>query len=251
MYRVVLMGACLLAAGCAPSEPAIFHLQPELSQSVSLPAVRDAVLSWHIPQAVPVFRGARLLADAPRPVSAAVALTKSIIRSNPRLSPPDALRLAIFSERAARRYGLNQDFFGATILQESAFDPFAISSAGALGIAQFMLETADAFSIDPLDPRDALAGSAQLLATYVARYRSRYVHADPYALALAAYNAGPLAVARYEGVPPYSETRDYIGDINERIARILSEQRSPQAVVAAVSPHQHHKWRLREHRADR
>lgn len=184
---------------------------------------------------MPVFRGARLLADAPRPASAAVALTKSIIRSNPRLSPLDALRLAIFSERAARRFGLNQDFFGATILQESAFDPFAISSAGALGIAQFMLETADAFSIDPLNPRDALAGSAELLATYVAHYRMRFAHADPYALALAAYNAGPLAVAHYEGVPPYSETRDYIGDIYERIARIVSEQRPPQGVVAAVS----------------
>ena len=233
MYRVVLMGACLLAAGCAPSEPTIFH--SELSQSVNLPTVRDAVLSWHIPQDMPVFRGARLLADAPRPASAAVALTKSIIRSNPRLSPLDALRLAIFSERAARRFGLNQDFFGATILQESAFDPFAISSAGALGIAQFMLETADAFSIDPLNPRDALAGSAELLATYVAHYRMRFAHADPYALALAAYNAGPLAVAHYEGVPPYSETRDYIGDIYERIARIVSEQRPPQGVVAAVS----------------
>jgi soluble lytic murein transglycosylase-like protein len=235
------MGACLLAAGCAPSEPTIFHLPPEPSQSVSLPAVRDAVLSWHIPQAVPLFRGARLLADAPRPASAALALTKSIIRSNPRLSPLDALRLAILSERSARRYGLNQDFFGATILQESGFDPFAISSAGALGIAQFMLETADVFAIDPLNPSDALAGSAQLLATYVARYRVRFARADPYALALAAYNAGPLAVARYEGVPPYSETRDYIGDIYERIARIVSEQRPPQAVVAAVSPRQHRK----------
>jgi soluble lytic murein transglycosylase-like protein len=188
-----------------------------------------------------VFRGARLLADAPRPASAAVALTKSIIRSNPRLSPLDALRLAILSERSARRFGLNQDFFGATILQESGFDPFAISSAGALGIAQFMLETADAVAIDPLDPRDALAGSAQLLATYVARYRLRFVHADPYALALAAYNAGPLAVSHYEGVPPYPETRDYIGDIYERIARIVSDQHRPRAVVAAVSPSQHRK----------
>src|SRR5579872_526625 len=155
LYRVVLLlGACLLAAGCAPSEPTVSH--SELSQSVNLSAVRDAVMSWHIPQGVPVFRGARLLADAPRPASAAVALTKSIIRSNPRLSPLDALRLAIFSERSAHRYGLNQDFFGATILQESAFDPFAMSSAGALGIAQFMLETADTFAIDPLNPSDAL-----------------------------------------------------------------------------------------------
>jgi len=233
------MGAFLLAAGCAPSEPTISS--SEQSQNVSLPAVRDAVLSWHIPQNVPVFRGARLLADAPRPVSAAVALTKSIIRSNPRLSPLDALRLAVLSERAAHRAGLDQDFFGATILQESAFDPFAMSSAGALGIAQFMLETADAFAIDPLDPRDALAGSARLLSTYVAHYRARFSHADPYALALAAYNAGPLAVDRYSGVPPYAETRTYIGDIYERIARIVSDERPPPRAVVAVSPSQHRK----------
>jgi soluble lytic murein transglycosylase-like protein len=233
------MGACLLAAGCAPSEPTISSY--ELSQSVSLPLVRDAVLSWHIPQNVPVFRGARLLADAPRPVSAAVSLTKSIIRSNPRLSPLDALRLALLSERAARRAGLDEDFFGATILQESAFDPFAISSAGALGIAQFMLETADAFGVDPLDPSDALTGSAQLLSTYVAHYRARFSHADPYALALAAYNAGPLAVDRYSGVPPYAETRMYIGDIYERNARIVSDERPLPRAVAAVSPSRRHK----------
>jgi len=217
----------------------MFH--SELSQSVSLTEVRDAVLSWHIPQEVPVFLGARLLADAPRPASAAVALTKSIIRSNPRLSPLDALRLAILSERSAHRAGLNQDFFGATILQESAFDPFAVSSAGALGIAQFMLYTADAFAIDPLNPRDALAGSAQLLATYVARYRMRFARDDPYALALAAYNAGPLAVAHYDGVPPYSETRAYIGDIYERMARIVSEEYPPPGAVTAVSLSQRRK----------
>lgn len=230
------MGACLLAAGCAPSEPTISA--SELSQNVGLPALRDAVLSWHIPQNVPVFRGARLLADAPRPVSAAISLTQSIIRSNPRLSPLDALRLAILSESAAHRAGLNEDFFGATILQESAFDPFAISSAGALGIAQFMLYTADAFAINPLDPRDALTGSAALLSTYVARYRARFSHADPYALALAAYNAGPLAVDHYSGVPPYAETRMYIGDIYERIARIVSDEQQPQRAVAAVPPSQ-------------
>jgi soluble lytic murein transglycosylase-like protein len=145
------------------------------------------------------------------------------------------------SERAARRAGLNQDFFGATILQESAFDPFAISSAGALGIAQFMLYTADAFSINPLDPRDALTGSAALLSTYVAHYRARFSDADPYALALAAYNAGPLAVDRYSGVPPYAETRMYIGDIYERIARIVSDERPPQSAARAVSRTQRHK----------
>lgn len=233
------MGALLLAAGCVPYEPTVYH--SELSGNVSLTEVRDAVLSWHIPQAVPVFRGARLLADAPRPSGSAVALAKSIIRSNPRLGPLDALRLAILADRSAHDAGLNPIFFGATILQESAFDPLAMSSAGALGIAQFMLGTADAVAIDPLDPHQALEGSAHLLASYVARYRGRFARSDPYALALAAYNAGPLAVDRYEGVPPYAETRDYIGDINQRIARIVSDEQLPLSQVVDASRAQRRK----------
>ena len=171
-----------------------------------------------------MLRGARLLSDAPRPAPEAIALTKSIVRSNPRLDPLDALRLAVQAALCARGAGLNEDFFGATILQESAFDPFAVSSAGALGIAQFTLETADAFSVDPLDPKAALNGSARLLAAYLARYR-RLAYGDPYALALAAYNAGPLAVERYRGIPPYPETRGYIDDIEDRLARISREER--------------------------
>ncbi|MBV8353938.1 MAG: lytic transglycosylase domain-containing protein, partial [Candidatus Eremiobacteraeota bacterium] len=123
----------------------------------------------------------------------------------------------------ARATGLDPSFFCATLLQESGFDPFAVSSAGALGIAQFTLDTADAFGVEPLDPPSALAGSARLLSDYVRHYRAR-PDADPYALALAAYNAGPLAVERYNGVPPYHETRAYIGDILDRLGRITLDE---------------------------
>lgn len=177
-----------------------------------------------------------MLADAAAPAPAAVALAKSILRSNPRLTALDALRLAIVSQTCARDAGLDGNFFGATILQESAFDPFAISSAGALGIAQFMLGTADAVDVDPLDVREALTGSARLLAEYVRRYRGRFVGADPYALALAAYNAGPLAVAYYHGVPPYAETHAYIDDIEDRMARIVSDEQRTEAAVAVADP---------------
>jgi soluble lytic murein transglycosylase-like protein len=214
LSRTALAGACLLLSACTLSPFPRLHPEPP---AVRMSDVREAVLSWHIPQAVPALRGARLLADAPRPASPALALARSIVRCNPRLDSIDALRLAIQAQISARAAGLNANFFGATILQESAFDPFAVSSAGALGIAQFMPQTAEAFSINPLDPRAAMAGSARLLASYVARYRS-------YALALAAYNAGPLAVDEYHGVPPYAETRTYIDDIDDRIARITSDE---------------------------
>jgi soluble lytic murein transglycosylase-like protein len=214
MGRTALLGACLLLNACTHAEPPRLHPEP---QAVRMYDVREAVLSWHIPQAAPALRGARLLADAPRPASPALALARSIVRSNPRLDDIDALTLAIQAQISARSAGLNANFFGATILQESAFDPFAVSPAGAIGIAQFMPETAEAFSVNPLDPRQAMAGSARLLASYVARYHS-------YALALAAYNAGPLAVDAYHGVPPYAETRAYIDDIDDRIARITSDE---------------------------
>jgi soluble lytic murein transglycosylase-like protein len=211
-------------------------LQPPPSGYVFLGGVRDEVLSWHIPTGASALRGARLIADAPRPAPVAIALAKSILRSNRRLSALDALRLAILAQSSAERAGLDANFFGATILQESAFDPFAVSSAGALGIAQFMLGTADAFNVDPLDVREALGGSARLLAYYVAHYRGLFRADDAYALALAAYNAGPLAVDRYRGIPPYAETREYIDDVDDRLARIVSDERRTQGAVAAAAP---------------
>jgi len=221
-FRCAYWLAVCLATACSVSVPTVPH--PELAQTVRIEALHDEALSWHIPQVVPVLRGARLISDAPRPASRTLALTKAILRSNKRLQALDALRLASLAASCAREAGLDVNFFGATILQESAFDPFAVSSAFALGIAQFTLETADAFSVDPLEPRSALAGSARLLSSYVARYRRRGA-ANPYALALAAYNAGPLAVAHYRGIPPYPETRTYIDDIDDRLARIVKDER--------------------------
>lgn len=106
------------------------------------------------------------------------------------------------------------------ILQESAYDAQAVSSAGAIGIAQFMPATAADVGVDPYDPFAAISAAAELVGGYVAAYRQRY--ADSYAAALAAYNAGPLAVAEYRGVPPYDETREYIVLIFDRWTRIVS-----------------------------
>ncbi|HTV75262.1 MAG TPA: lytic transglycosylase domain-containing protein [Candidatus Acidoferrales bacterium] len=137
------------------------------------------------------------------------------------MQPFDALVLATHAVRLADDAGLPYGFFCATLLQESAFDPEAISSAGAIGIAQFTIDTADAYDVDPFDWRDAMHGSASLLADYVRANTG--VYGDPYAMALAAYNAGPGAVAYYHGVPPYPETQEYIGDIYDRWSRILRD----------------------------
>ncbi|HEX3550739.1 MAG TPA: lytic transglycosylase domain-containing protein [Candidatus Elarobacter sp.] len=121
---------------------------------------------------------------------------------------------------AAGATGLPPAFLAATLLQESAFDPFAVSSAGAVGIAQFTVPTADEYDVDPWSPPSAIPGAARLLAAYVRDYRGR-AGEDPYALALAAYDAGPGAVTAYHGVPPYAETREYIADVRTRWSRIV------------------------------
>lgn len=157
--------------------------------------------------------------------SVRLALTRVVLRTNPRILPAYALLLADTTVRAARATGLPPEFLGATLLQESAFDPQAFSSAGAYGIAQFIPSTAADENVDPTNPNDAIRGAAALLASYVRDYRGEFN--DPYAVSLAAYNAGPGAVAQYHGIPPYAETREYIQDISYRWGRIAAFEVHP------------------------
>jgi soluble lytic murein transglycosylase-like protein len=186
---------------------------------VRIEGLRDAALSWHIPPPVATMRGLRLVMDAGRKAPLGAKIGREAMRANPRLDAVDALLLAADVRAAARANDLPPPFLAATLLQESAFDPWAMSSAGAIGIAQFTVPTAAEYGVDPWDPHDAIRGAAQLLTAYVAHYRGR--DEDPYALALAAYDAGPGAVERYHGVPPYAETREYIIDIRDRWSRIV------------------------------
>ena len=157
--------------------------------------------------------------DAGRTAPASVKIAREVMRSNPRMGAADALLLGTDVVETARANGLQPQFLAATLLQESAFDPAAVSSAGAVGIAQFTVPTAREYGVDPWEPRSAIAGAARVLAAYVGDYRGR--DDDAYALALAAYNAGPAAVAKYAGVPPYAETREYIIDVRDRWSRMV------------------------------
>jgi len=188
---------------------------------VRIDVLRDAALSWHIPAAAPLTRGARMYMDAPLRSGQLSATVRSIMRTNPRLSGFDALVLAEHTLHAARANGIDPGFLAATLLEESAYDPDAVSWAGAIGIGQFMIGTADDYGINPFEPEAAIDATARLLAGYLERYRGA---PDPFALALAAYNAGPAAVEKYDGVPPYAETIEYIADIRERWSRIVRDR---------------------------
>jgi soluble lytic murein transglycosylase-like protein len=161
-----------------------------------------------------------LIRDGASAGEAEVAIARAILRTNPRIVAAYALLFAGATTQAARENSLPPEFLAAMLLQESAYDPQAFSSAGAIGIAQFMPETAAGVGLDPTDPFASIASAGDLVGGYAAEYRGRY--ADAYAAALAAYNAGPLAVSEYRGVPPYAETREYVAIIYDRWARIVS-----------------------------
>lgn len=104
---------------------------------------------------------------------------------------------------AARRYGVPEDLFLRLVQQESGWNPKAKSHKGAYGLAQLMPGTARKLGVDPKDPKQNLDGGARYLSQQYRKFGS-------WRLALAAYNAGPGAVTKYKGVPPYKETRNYV-----------------------------------------
>lgn len=104
---------------------------------------------------------------------------------------------------AARRNNVPEDLFLRLVQQESAWNPNAVSHAGALGLAQLMPTTAQYLRVNPNDPYQNLDGGARYL-------REQYDTFGSWRLALAAYNAGPGAVQQHGGVPPYRETRNYV-----------------------------------------
>lgn len=199
------------------------HAYRHNNTTVYIPTVVNLALSWRAPAYADALFGARLLRDGAPTASSTLAITRAVLHTNPRIAPTDALQLAYATVRAARAHNIAPEFLGATLLQESAFDPWAISAAGAVGIAQFMPSTAASVGVDPFDPFSAIDGAAQLLASYVRAYDG--IYANPYIAALAAYNAGPGAVEAYGGVPPYAETREYIDDIIDRWAQITAYER--------------------------
>jgi soluble lytic murein transglycosylase-like protein len=104
---------------------------------------------------------------------------------------------------AARRHGVPEDLFLKLVQQESGFNPKARSHKGALGLAQLMPDTARMLGVDPHDPYQNLEGGARYL-------KEQYRTFGNWRLALAAYNAGPGAVQKHGGVPPFRETQNYV-----------------------------------------
>lgn len=109
-------------------------------------------------------------------------------------------------QSAGQRHGVSPALLTAVARAESGFNPAAKSPAGAQGLMQFMPATAAGLGIDPWKPAEAVDGAARLLKSHLQRFGSTE-------LALAAYNAGPGAVTKHGGIPPYKETQNYVRKI--------------------------------------
>jgi soluble lytic murein transglycosylase-like protein len=118
-----------------------------------------------------------------------------------------------FIDEAASKYGVDADLIKAVITAESGGNSRVVSKAGAIGLMQLMPSTARGLGVtNAFDPKQNIEGGAKYLKSLIDRF-------SDIRLAIAGYNAGPGAVSKYGGIPPYSETRKYV----ERVTGLYAD----------------------------
>ena len=155
-------------------------------------------------------------------------LVRAVVAATPsRESAPSPAKdvFAPAVDRAAAEQALPPELIHSVIKVESNYNPYAMSPKGAQGLMQLIPATARRFGVaNPSDPVENIRGGAKYL-----KYLLDLYHGD-YPLALAAYNAGEQAVARYGGVPPFAETRNYVDLVQKQL------QQNGKRVVAPAEP---------------
>ena len=168
------------------------------------------------------------LASASQPTATAAAYPAAGSNVAPIAAGGGSTQYDALVTAAAQRYGLDPAVLHGLIQQESDFDPSSTSSAGAVGLTQLMPGTASSLGVaNPLDPAQSIDGGAHYLREQLDRFGGDVVKA------LAAYNAGPGAVQRYGGVPPYAETQDYV----KKVLGYANAYRSAHGAASSPTPY--------------
>jgi soluble lytic murein transglycosylase-like protein len=140
-------------------------------------------------------------------------------------APPDEI------DRAAKIYNIPAELIRAVIAVESAGDTAAVSHRGAVGLMQLMPETAgQMFVEDPVDPAQNIMGGTRYLRQLANDFGGDMV------LVLAAYNAGPDAVRKFKGIPPYEETRQYVKKVLDYYFQLKRVAKQTQVADSAPGP---------------
>ena len=161
-----------------------------------------SVVKQFEPDGAPPKPESPAVAPIPEPVLAPVP-------AKPRQTPQQ------LADAAADRYGLPRALVRTVMAAESGMMANALSPKGAIGLMQLMPETARELGVDPYDPEQNVDGGVRYLRALLIRYDGGLRHA------LAAYNAGPGAVDKYKGIPPYAETIDYVARIERAFQRAI------------------------------
>lgn len=178
----------------------------------------------YIEYAPELIASVEVVADPPAPPQAPP--------SNPRIDKKlTAADLREILSSAGQKHNLDVDLLASVVKAESNGNSRALSRAGAQGLMQLMPQTAAGLGVeDSFDSKQNVQGGSTYLDALLTRYH------DNLALALAAYNAGPQAVDKYRGIPPYHETRAYVARVvHEFNRRVLAREAETRRAVAASS----------------
>jgi soluble lytic murein transglycosylase-like protein len=155
------------------------------------------------------------------PAAEVVAIEPEEVFTSPTLPAPTIAPCSELIRAAAVRYGVDADLIASVIAAESNFNPKAVSRRNARGLMQLLPETAKRLGVkNVFDPRENIEAGTRYLRDLLLRYQNNL------ALALAAYNAGPVRVQQYGRIPPYRETITYVRRIQKEYSRRKSAPRT-------------------------